>query len=1163
MRFNALHIAAYGGFTDRRIDLPRGNRADLHIVEGPNESGKSTLMRAVCDYLFGFPHLTDAAYLHDASRLRVGAVIENKAGECRTIFRRKGRQLTLRDADDHALPDNTLLPFVGSIDRETFQQMFGLNGERLRKAADDILEAKGSAAVGFFEAGSGGVGVKGVLDDIKSSAAKLFKSGGQNPRLNVIRSSLKELQQKIAEQSVPGSDWTEAQRNLEAAAVDQAEAAKKLQEVQRRQRKLERIRRNIGRIARRCELVAKIAEHEDVPRLAADATERRLAAKRALEFAERDRDAVAVEIDGLETRRKAIQMREDVIVLSDRVEGLKDRIGETISYINDAGTKIIQARQQREIIVALMLEADLPGDPENVKELLPKSPMVARMQQLIRTQQGLKTALGKAVEDKTRLANEVADVEKENAGLLAPIDTTALETAIEAVASLGSPERGLAVCALERRQMEMDAADMIARLPGWRGTSQEIKRLTVPTTDTATKFVQVFQTMENAIVQAAARSDESEQELAASQDALRRAEAGGEVPTETMLTSARSERDEKWDVIRRLHIDPKPDGEGGAQIAEIAGEHGPGLPDEFEKAIETADVLSDRLRREADRVANYAIASDAVAAMRTKLEDRQGKIKNAGEENQKAEKDWKALWPSGVDVRSPSEMLEWLRLRQEILQTFAKADQLKIKEEGQERDVVAAHSRLDQAMESLGETAVDPKETLSAKLVRARELLRRKQADQQHLLLKQQALNSLRQQLKTAERKAAEDEAALKEWSVQWGAALKEIRAKPEAATAEVDALLALHEQVSTALDEWQATGHRVNAMNDLIAAFDKEVCGLAERIDRSLIDASTVETARKLVGLAARNARAVEDLANLDKDLEAKRSKHCEHAAAAKDSTDELVALCIAADCAYPSELPAIEAAAVERATAEQDLQNLDLELRQDSDGMDLATLEAEVEGVDRDALPSQIDALDASIRELQQQSTLAGERKAQAQSALEAMSRRAGAFAPAQEYQQQRAALIPLVHDYVRLVLAADVLEAAIEQYRQIHQEPLVTRAGEIFSQITRGRYSGIDVYDGVLRGIESGKGIPYGALSDGTRDQLYLCLRVAAVEHAIDGVEPLPFIGDDLWVGADPSRCEGILRALHFLAQRTQVIIFTHHPFLTELALGIDPATNVVKL
>src|ERR1035437_9340092 len=99
--------------------------------------------------------------------------------------------------------------------------------------------------------------------------------------------------------------------------------------------------------------------------------------------------------------------------------------------------------------------------------------MIARIQQLIRPQQGLKTAPSKAGEDKTRLANEVAEVEKENAGLLAPIDTAALETTIEAVASLGSPERGLAVCALERRQMEMDAADMIARLSGWRGAAQE------------------------------------------------------------------------------------------------------------------------------------------------------------------------------------------------------------------------------------------------------------------------------------------------------------------------------------------------------------------------------------------------------------------------------------------------------------------------------------------------------------------------------------------------------------------------------------------------------------------------------------------------------------------------------------------------------------------
>jgi len=74
---------------------------------------------------------------------------------------------------------------------------------------------------------------------------------------------------------------------------------------------------------------------------------------------------------------------------------------------------------------------------------------------------------------------------------------------------------------------------------------------------------------------------------------------------------------------------------------------------------------------------------------------------------------------------------------------------------------------------------------------------------------------------------------------------------------------------------------------------------------------------------------------------------------------------------------------------------------------------------------------------------------------------------------------------------------------------------------------------------------------ALSDGTRDQLYLALRIASIERHLDVGEPMPFILDDILVHFDDERAKLALELLGELGERTQVLFFTHHARLRDLA------------
>jgi uncharacterized protein YhaN len=85
----------------------------------------------------------------------------------------------------------------------------------------------------------------------------------------------------------------------------------------------------------------------------------------------------------------------------------------------------------------------------------------------------------------------------------------------------------------------------------------------------------------------------------------------------------------------------------------------------------------------------------------------------------------------------------------------------------------------------------------------------------------------------------------------------------------------------------------------------------------------------------------------------------------------------------------------------------------------------------------------------------------------------------------------------------------------------------------------------------------------MSSGTRDQLYLALRLASLEKFMEGSEPMPFIVDDILVDFDDERSESALIALSQIAKKTQVIMFTHHSRVVEQARKIGDPVNIQEL
>lgn len=159
-----------------------------------------------------------------------------------------------------------------------------------------------------------------------------------------------------------------------------------------------------------------------------------------------------------------------------------------------------------------------------------------------------------------------------------------------------------------------------------------------------------------------------------------------------------------------------------------------------------------------------------------------------------------------------------------------------------------------------------------------------------------------------------------------------------------------------------------------------------------------------------------------------------------------------------------------------------------------------------------------------------------------------------------------------YATLTVAEHLLEREVRRYRESTQGPLLRRAEELFRRLTVGAFTGLRTDelkgDDVLVGVRpGGEAVPVGeeGMSEGTADQLYLALRIATVEASIRGVEPMPFLADDLFTTFDDDRARAGLEVLAELGESTQVIVFTHHLPLLEAArsLGLGEALDVIEL
>ena len=241
MRINRFELAAFGPFTGMTLDFTAGT-TDFHVIYGPNEAGKSSSLRALKAWLFGFPERTRDDFLHPRAQLLVGGEL-SESDKSLSFFRRKKRKGDLVDRAGNPLEPALLTPFLGGLDLSLFEALYGIDHDTLVQGGREILARQGEIGEALFSAGAGLGSLHKVLEEMEAERDGLFRPRASKPQINQDLSLYTKVTKEIRELTLPPEQWQEAADRLEQVSRELAEAKEKRLELDRKRLHLERLHR--------------------------------------------------------------------------------------------------------------------------------------------------------------------------------------------------------------------------------------------------------------------------------------------------------------------------------------------------------------------------------------------------------------------------------------------------------------------------------------------------------------------------------------------------------------------------------------------------------------------------------------------------------------------------------------------------------------------------------------------------------------------------------------------------------------------------------------------------------------------------------------------------------------------------------------------------------
>ncbi len=182
-----------------------------------------------------------------------------------------------------------------------------------------------------------------------------------------------------------------------------------------------------------------------------------------------------------------------------------------------------------------------------------------------------------------------------------------------------------------------------------------------------------------------------------------------------------------------------------------------------------------------------------------------------------------------------------------------------------------------------------------------------------------------------------------------------------------------------------------------------------------------------------------------------------------------------------------------------------------------------------------------------------------------LEQLSKNDAAQQAQLRLKARQAELSELAEQWVVSRLAQELLDRCIDRFTQDNEPALLQLTHRFLSKLTSGRYTRVEhAADGGFSVCsDSGERHEPAKLSTGTREQLYLAIRMAFITHYAAAHEPLPILMDDCFVNFDDVRTRLAVQTLLEWNGSVQTILLSCHGRVVQQLAELAPETPVICL
>ncbi|KVP42695.1 ATP-binding protein [Burkholderia ubonensis] len=1148
MRIKRLDLIKYGKFTDAALGFPRADH-DFHVIVGPNEAGKSTIRTAVSELLFGMKLQTPLDFLHSTPELRIGGVLEGAAGEM--AFHRARGRTPLRTPADERLPDDYLAAVLDGASKEFFEQMFGLDHGRLVEGGRSILDASDKLGQVLFESAAGVGSLGPVREELEARSGELWAPRRSGSAFAVAETSFNEAVGELKAVQVRTRDWVDRKEAREAVDQEIERARTEQRRLETLRSKLERVRRLAPYLKELTVKKAALVELGPVVELPPTAQADLLKAQGDLAAERKVLEERRADLAGKRHARDAIVADGDALALSADIDAL-DRLRSACAN-HPQDLLLRDAEVERHLLAAFGAAAQLgwPADEAALRAALPKALSLKTVTNLLREHGALHQALIGARESLDEKVRELAQLKDQ-------LDRLSTVEAPEALRIALADAQGFRNSASREQALEREVAlaeraltDALDGLGQWRKPVAALRTLDLPSTARLVAWQKDDNEHAGAVAAARDALDHAREELERLELQEKHFAENHKVVTTADVLAARARRDGAWGDIKR-----------GA-VGLDAG--APAVDD----AIRLADELVDSRLGTTQAAATLQSLRQQVESARTSVTRRQAALGERERELSAHRDAWTRLaTAAGVPGMPLADMNDWLAKREMVFAAQAEYERQAHELESTRAARVAAQAALQSALRAVSR---DSDDGLAALVAAAESFVQSAEKS----IAQQGSLEDQARQVERAragaQAKADHAQAAYDAWQAQWREALADARLTTSAVTlAAAEGAVELANAVAAELAAADAPRSRIAAIRADLAALERDARRLAGVLDPELLAAGNwPEVARRLtarLAAATETAKAIERADDAIRHAEGKVADAVAAVAGADARIQPLLEM--AGVEAIDAALPLAERSDRHR-QLRQSLDAAQEALVRDGDGLSQEAIEAEIAEQDLADVPALLESAKQALGDVGKRLNELAQKQVVAEQAFGAIDGQANAAVAEAKRQEALAAMGDAAEQYLEAATASRLLKWATDRYRDQKQGPMLKRAGEIFAGLTLGEFARLTVDTertppALHAKRTKGAAVDVTGMSEGTRDQLFLALRIAALELQLRNRTALPFVADDLFINFDDTRAKAGLEALRDLSTRTQVLFLTHHDHLLPLVKAVfGERVNVVAL